>query len=987
MPDDIDGGTFSIDGFLLDATLDQDFNGTIEFNVTATDLENASSDALFSLEVTPVNDAPEILSSNTPVYNEDCCIENGILLDINDFSTYDADGDNLTLYINEFLIPEDSDYSYDANELLIYPNNNFFNELSIPVYVSDSILDSDVFYYPIIINSINDFPVWGEVPMQSVLEDCANNSCDIFPVNLESFISDVEDENEDLIITIPDDITGGTFTITDFLLDATLVQDFNGTIEFDITATDLENASSDALFSLEITPVNDPPTFSPIDGDGNIEMYEDSIYIEKWLANISPGNAYENDIMTFQLEFDDPDFVEEDLLFTELSAIDSIIKITPKLNANGGISFSVQLSDDGGNENGGNDMSEPQHYILTINPVNDAPEIFAMVDNPLIINEDSEDFDSDYFSAHPGGGDGRFKETNDSFIFEIINDYDTDLFNRLPNIESNNFNTNIGVLSFSLEDNYNGNTDFLVRVTDDGASSASSGPPFNNALSFDTILNVQINQINDMPIEFNIIDSLYAYQVDSSTFIGDSTFRFPYQPFYTSNQLSNKMRFKWQNKPDLDVDLDPNINKDYTMDSLYYYLQMYSEFETINLDTITYQNPSSLDTVIVDIDLTSEKYNIDLTGNTPYYFRVLANNHQLDIFHDDPTGTSNNPCFDEAQESSCSFFIDLTLPTLDMNYLHDDLFIEHFDLYMKASENFVDFDDFDRPLKLWIYYNSVEAQPEILFPDLKDTLNNIYFSSYNFKYSGDINFIYQMRDQAANINQDSLNVSFSIIDPSYPSTISFDDNTVELNFPSSSVNNLTPCLISKTDINFNNGLDMIGYPIKIYPVNIELNDSAVLSFDLDIIPNNYDLNHCGLYYYDNYNWILSDTYIENNKIKSRINNFGSYAIFYNEHEETLSFPDQYILMQNHPNPFNPETMINFYLPEDNYIEINIYNIKGEKVKTIYQGELSSGYQSIKWNGVNDKDISLPSGIYIVSLSYNNQVINNNNAYILFYTKR
>ena len=145
--------------------------------------------------------------------------------------------------------------------------------------------------------------------------------------------------------------------------------------------------------------------------------------------------------------------------------------------------------------------------------------------------------------------------------------------------------------------------------------------------------------------------------------------------------------------------------------------------------------------------------------------------------------------------------------------------------------------------------------------------------------------------------------------------------------------------------------------------------------DLSFIPEGYDLNHCGLYYNNNHSWILSDTYIEDNKLKSRINNFGSYAIFYNEYQETLSFPDEYILMQNYPNPFNPETTINFYLPEDNYIEVNIYNIKGEQVRTIYKGTLHSGYQSIIWDGTNNRGISLPSGIYIMSLNYNDMIIN------------
>ena len=54
--------------------------------------------------------------------------------------------------------------------------------------------------------------------------------------------------------------------------------------------------------------------------------------------------------------------------------------------------------------------------------------------------------------------------------------------------------------------------------------------------------------------------------------------------------------------------------------------------------------------------------------------------------------------------------------------------IFHFDLYMNPSEEFVDFDGLDRPLKLWIYYNSYDVQPEIFFPEKpdKDDLDNFY---------------------------------------------------------------------------------------------------------------------------------------------------------------------------------------------------------------------------------------------------------------------
>ena len=120
-----------------------------------------------------------------------------------------------------------------------------------------------------------------------------------------------------------------------------------------------------------------------------------------------------------------------------------------------------------------------------------------------------------------------------------------------------------------------------------------------------------------------------------ATFSSDSSFfRFPYQPFYVSSDLlDDKLRFKWeriQMSDTLDVDIYPSINKDFIMDSIYYELQMFSLTDTITLNEFTYNPLSTLDTIIVDIDLTLEEYNIDLTGNTAYNWRVLTKNNQLD---------------------------------------------------------------------------------------------------------------------------------------------------------------------------------------------------------------------------------------------------------------------------------------------------------------------------------------------------------------------
>jgi flagellar hook assembly protein FlgD len=64
------------------------------------------------------------------------------------------------------------------------------------------------------------------------------------------------------------------------------------------------------------------------------------------------------------------------------------------------------------------------------------------------------------------------------------------------------------------------------------------------------------------------------------------------------------------------------------------------------------------------------------------------------------------------------------------------------------------------------------------------------------------------------------------------------------------------------------------------------------------------------------------------------------------------------LFDNYPNPFNPVTTLSFFLPEDNYVKIEIYNIYGEISSTEVNGFFKEGYHTIKFDGSN-----LPSGTY------------------------
>ena len=77
-----------------------------------------------------------------------------------------------------------------------------------------------------------------------------------------------------------------------------------------------------------------------------------------------------------------------------------------------------------------------------------------------------------------------------------------------------------------------------------------------------------------------------------------------------------------------------------------------------------------------------------------------------------------------------------------------------------------------------------------------------------------------------------------------------------------------------------------------------------------------------------------------------------------------SFPQDYALMQNYPNPFNPETTIKFFLPQNEFVNLKIYNNLGEEMYTLVNYEKrASGLHSIDFDGSN-----LSSGLYFYKIT-------------------
>lgn len=84
-------------------------------------------------------------------------------------------------------------------------------------------------------------------------------------------------------------------------------------------------------------------------------------------------------------------------------------------------------------------------------------------------------------------------------------------------------------------------------------------------------------------------------------------------------------------------------------------------------------------------------------------------------------------------------------------------------------------------------------------------------------------------------------------------------------------------------------------------------------------------------------------------------------------EYPVTLPENPILHNNYPNPFNSETMINYELSAASQVTLKIYNTLGQEVKTLVNGKIPAGYYSVKWDGTNNSGVTVNSGIFFYYL--------------------
>lgn len=152
---------------------------------------------------------------------------------------------------------------------------------------------------------------------------------------------------------------------------------------------------------------------------------------------------------------------------------------------------------------------------------------------------------------------------------------------------------------------------------------------------------------------------------------------------------------------------------------------------------------------------------------------------------------------------------------------------------------------------------------------------------------------------------------------------------------------------------------------KIWDFKVEVPSSSPIdfSFDQSLVPENYTITFViegsghHLYNGNNFTWTPPTE--------------GTYTGQIIVRNYPLGVSDNVIPalsgLKIYPNPFNPLTNIAFYMGKEDKISLDIYNIRGQKVHSLYNGRLKAGQHSLQWDGKDDNKRGVATGIYFVRI--------------------
>jgi hypothetical protein len=260
----------------------------------------------------------------------------------------------------------------------------------------------------------------------------------------------------------------------------------NGAATVTVTATDSggtadggHDTSPAQFFTITVTPVNDPPSFTA-GADQTVLEDAGAQTVAGWATAISPGPTNESSqTVTFAVGTTNPG------LFSAQPEVlpNGTLTYRPAANANGAVTVTVRAVDSGGTANGGDDTSPAQTFTLTVTAVNDPPSFTAGADQTVLEDAAAQTVAGWATVISPGAAN----ETGQTVTFAINSD-NPGLFSNQPSIAVN------GTLTYRPAADANGTATVTVTATDNGGT-ANGGNETSGAQTF----TITVTAVNDPP--------------------------------------------------------------------------------------------------------------------------------------------------------------------------------------------------------------------------------------------------------------------------------------------------------------------------------------------------------------------------------------------------------------------------------------------------------------------------------------------------------
>lgn len=372
---------------------------------------------------------------------------------------------------NATLVPNDSAHLTavllgSTGIVTINPAANLFGTTNITITLNRSGGGSEIKTFMLTVNSSNDAPTFTKGADQTVNEDAAAQTIPNWATSMSAGPAD--ESGQTLTFEVTNNTNPGMFASGPAIdpagtLTYTPAANANGSATITVALKDNGGTanggvdSSTQTFVINITPINDVPTFTK-GPDQTLNEDPGSQFISGWATNVSAGAPNESgQTLTFQVTNN-----TNPSLFSVVPLINfqGSLSFTSASNANGSADITVRLKDNGGTANGGVDTSAEQTFTITITPVNDAPSFTRGANQTVLVNAGAQSVANWATNISAGAAN----ESGQTLEFQITSNSNPGLFAVAPAVSPT------GTLTYQPAADASGAALITINLKDNGGT-------------------------------------------------------------------------------------------------------------------------------------------------------------------------------------------------------------------------------------------------------------------------------------------------------------------------------------------------------------------------------------------------------------------------------------------------------------------------------------------------------------------------------------